>query len=94
MRMVADGIGTLARPQVQLGRGGNELSRDGIVGIAGVDQLDQRRRDRHGIARGNAFERRQRRCGASPSATSSAGSRKVRARFVFVISHPQAVSTT
>ena len=60
MRVIADRIGVLARLQLQLCGGRNELPRNGIIGIGIVDQLDQRRRDRDRIARGDALERRQR----------------------------------
>ena len=56
---VADGIGVLARRDVQLGRLGQELAGDGVCGIGGVDQVEQGRGHRHGVMRRHPLQRRQ-----------------------------------
>ena len=57
VRVVADRIGALLGPGVQLRRIGHELPRDRIVRIAAVDQRGHRRRDGDGILRGDLLER-------------------------------------
>ena len=56
MRVVADRIGVLARCAHQFERARNELPRDRVVGVFGVDQLGDVRRHRDGVARGDPFE--------------------------------------
>ncbi len=54
---IADRIGALARLRRQFVRARNELPRDGIVGIAGVDQCGDVGRHRDRIARRDLFKR-------------------------------------
>ena len=56
MRVIADRIGILARLGHQFLGARNELSRDRIVGIAGIDQGGDVRRHRHRIARRDLFK--------------------------------------
>ncbi len=57
VRVVADGVGALLRLRHQFRRVGDELARDGVIGIVGVDQVGHRRSDRDGIAGRHLFER-------------------------------------
>ena len=56
MRVIADRIGILARLRHQFLGARNELPRDRIVGIIGVDQRGDVRRHRHRIARRDLFQ--------------------------------------
>ena len=57
MRGVADGIARFLRPDIEFVRGRNELPRDGIGGIAAVDQPRHVGRDGDGVARRDSGER-------------------------------------
>ena len=59
MRQVADRIGGFLGQDVQLRGGRDELPGDGVQRIGGVDQLHHGRRDRHGVLRGDPFQRRE-----------------------------------
>ena len=79
MRVIADRIGALARLRGQFLGARDELPRDRIVGIVGIDQRGDVRRDRDRIARRDPLQigqllRRARGHGA----TSSAGSPQCR----------------
>ena len=54
--VVADRIGALLRPRVELGRVRHELARDRIVRIGRIDELDDLRGERQRIAGGDPFE--------------------------------------
>ena len=56
MRVIADRIGVLARLRRQFLGARNELPRDRIVGIVGVDQRGDVGRDRDRIARRDLFQ--------------------------------------
>ena len=56
MRVVADRIGVFAGRAHQFQRARNELPRDRIVGVFGVDQAGDIRRHGDRIARGDPFE--------------------------------------
>ena len=56
MHVIADRIGALAFAAHQLQGVRNELPRDRVVGIVGVDQRRDVRRDGHRITRGNFFQ--------------------------------------
>ena len=56
MRVIADRIGALARLAHQFLRARNELPRDRIVGIIGIDQRGDIGRHRDGVARGDLFQ--------------------------------------
>ena len=77
VRGVADRIGVLLRLHVELGRIGNELARDRIARIGGIDEVHDIRRDRHRIAGGDPLSSARRSCGTSPAAIRSSGLRSV-----------------
>ena len=54
---VADGVGMLAGFVVELACVGDELAGDGVLRVGAVDQCRKVRRDGHGIACGDRFER-------------------------------------
>ena len=56
VRIIPDRVGGFAGRDGQLLGTWDELARDRIVRIARIDQVDQMRRDRDGISRGDLFQ--------------------------------------
>ena len=59
MRGVADRIAVFHLAHIELARVGNKLPRDRVARIGAIDQIGERRRDRHRVARGDLFQCRK-----------------------------------
>ncbi len=77
VRVVADRIAILLRRNRKFSRIRNELPRNRVVRIGGINQIGDIGRDRHGIAQGNLFHGPQPVAPARSARTKSSGVRRI-----------------